>query len=145
MTSRLQPCPVPGIQRRKFLGGAATALATLSLGGCNASSALPGSSGIPTPPGTIAGDEPEVRQLKIGIIALTDCSPLVIAAEKGFFAKYGIEATIAKQASWAAIRDGLAIGDLQCTHMLIGMPLASTLGLGGRTEKANGRPMASQS
>ena len=135
MTSSPQPHPVQGMQRRKFLGGAATALATLSLAGCNASSALPGASGIPTPPGTIAGDEPEVRQLKIGIIALTDCSPLVIAAEKGFFAKYGIEATIAKQASWAAIRDGLTIGDLQCTHMLIGMPLASTLGLGGAPKK----------
>lgn len=135
MTSSPQPKPVHGMQRREFLGGAATALATLTLGGCNAGSALPGSAGIPTPPGTIAGDEPEVRTLKIGIIALTDCSPLVIAAEKGFFAKYGIEATIAKQASWAAIRDGLTIGDLQCTHMLIGMPLAATLGLGGAPKK----------
>lgn len=135
MTSSPQSQPVPGIQRREFLSGAATGLATLTLGGCNASSALPGSAGIPTPPGAIAGDEPEVRKLKIGIIALTDCSPLVIAAEKGFFAKYGIEATIAKQASWAAIRDGLTIGDLHCTHMLIGMPLAATLGLGGAPKK----------
>ncbi len=36
-----------------------------------------------------------------GIIALTDCSPIVIAHEKGFFKKYGINATIVKGASWA--------------------------------------------
>lgn len=105
------------------------------LAGCDAGTEGLSSSAIPTPAGTIAGDEPELRQLKFGMIALTDCSPIVIAHEKGFFAKYGIEATIAKQASWAAIRDGLTNGDLHATHMLIGMPLASTLGLGGAPVK----------
>ena len=37
------------------------------------------------------GDGPEVTKLRIGIIALTDCSPIVIAHEKGFFAKHGIQ------------------------------------------------------
>ena len=80
-------------------------------------------------------DAPEVAALRMGIIALTDCSPLVIAAEKGFFKKYGIEATIAKQASWAAVRDGLSNGDIDATHMLIGMPIASTMGLLGSPKK----------
>jgi nitrate/nitrite transport system substrate-binding protein len=30
------------------------------------------------------------------------------------------------------IRDKLSIGDNQATHMLIGMPIASTMGLAGR-------------
>jgi nitrate/nitrite transport system substrate-binding protein len=36
-----------------------------------------------------------------------------------------------KGASWAAIRDSLSNGDIQATHMLIGMPIASTMGLLG--------------
>ena len=32
-----------------------------------------------------AADAPEVSDVKLGIIALTDCSPIVIAHEKGFF------------------------------------------------------------
>ncbi|HEV8379363.1 MAG TPA: ABC transporter substrate-binding protein, partial [Tepidisphaeraceae bacterium] len=68
--------------------------------------------------------------MRFGIIALTDCSPIVIAHEKGFFKKYGINSTINKGASWAAIRDALSNGDIQGTHMLTGMPIASTVGLG---------------
>ena len=41
-----------------------------------------------------ASDAPEVADLKFGIIALTDCSPIVIAHEKGFFKKYGINSTV---------------------------------------------------
>ena len=74
-------------------------------------------------------------KLDIGIIALTDCSPFVIAHEKGFFKKYGIDSTIRKQMSWAAVRDSLSSGDIQCTHMLLGMPFASTMGLGGAPKK----------
>src|SRR3954451_11697243 len=78
-----------------------------------------------------ASDSPESPDVRLGMIALTDCSPLVIAHEKGFFKKYGIRSTILKGASWAAIRDSLSTGDIQATHMLIGMPLASTMGLAG--------------
>jgi nitrate/nitrite transport system substrate-binding protein len=83
----------------------------------------------------LASDAPEVKTVKFGIIALTDCSPIVIAHEKGFFKKYGIDSVVSKGASWAAIRDSLAIGDIQATHMLIGMPIASTMGLGGAVKK----------
>ncbi len=78
-----------------------------------------------------ASDAPESPNVNFGIIALTDCSPIVIAHEKGLFKKYGIHSTVTKGASWAAIRDSLANGDIQATHMLIGMPIASTMGLGG--------------
>jgi nitrate/nitrite transport system substrate-binding protein len=76
-----------------------------------------------------AGDGPEVAKLDVGIIALTDCSPLVVAKEKGFFKKYGLDVNIKKGASWRAIYDSLSNGDIQATHMLIGMPIASTMGL----------------
>lgn len=116
----------PKQNRREFLGKAAkrTALATLF-------------AGLPKAwVGTVyASDAPETTALKFGIIALTDCSPIVIAHEKGLFKKYGIESTVMKGANWAAIRDNLSSGDLQATHMLIGMPIASTMGLAGSPKK----------
>src|SRR5439155_23754657 len=69
-----------------------------------------------------ADDSPETATMKFGMIALTDCSPIVLAHEKGLFKKYGINSTVAKGANWAAIRDSLSSGDLQATHMLLGMP-----------------------
>jgi len=88
------------------------------------------------PAGRVWGSEsPEVSAMKFGMIALTDCSPIVIAHEKGLFKKYGIESTVSKGASWAAIRDSLSTGDLQATHMLTGMPIASTMGLLGSPKK----------
>ncbi len=85
--------------------------------------------------GVYASDAPETAAVKFGIIALTDCSPIVIAHELGYFKKFGIASTISKEASWAVIRDKLSLGENQATHMLIGMPLASTMGLGGSPVK----------
>ena len=82
-----------------------------------------------------ASDAPEAPNMSFGIIALTDCSPIVIAHEKGLFKKYGVNATVTKGANWAAIRDNLSSGSIQGTHMLIGMPLASTMGLAGSPKK----------
>jgi nitrate/nitrite transport system substrate-binding protein len=83
-----------------------------------------------------ADDSPESTALRFGMIALTDCSPIVIAHEKGLFKKYGINSTVAKGANWAAIRDSLSSGDLQATHILLGMPIASSMGLLGSPKKA---------
>jgi nitrate/nitrite transport system substrate-binding protein len=57
------------------------------------------------------GTGPEVKGTRLGYIALTDAAPLVIAKEKGFFSKYGLpDMDIAKQASWGATRDNMALG-----------------------------------
>ena len=54
---------------------------------------------------------PEVKGTKLGYIALTDAAPLIIAKEKGFYAKHGLpDMDIAKQASWGATRDNMALG-----------------------------------
>ncbi|HMJ90704.1 MAG TPA: CmpA/NrtA family ABC transporter substrate-binding protein [Candidatus Acidoferrum sp.] len=114
------------VTRRSFLQSSAKTLgATTLLGGMPA-----GWMGS-----VYASDAPETPTMKFGMIALTDCSPIVIAHEKGMFKKYGIASTVAKQASWAAVRDALSNGDLQATHMLIGMPIASTMGLLGSPKK----------
>src|SRR5262245_57449352 len=82
-----------------------------------------------------ADDSPETTKLRCGIIAMAYCAPLVVGAEKGLFKKFRVHVTIAKGANWAAIRDSLSSGDNQMTHMLIGMPIASTMGLLGSPKK----------
>ena len=85
--------------------------------------------------GVYAADAPETTKIRFGMIALTDCSSIVMAHELGLFKKYGIESTISKEASWAAIRDKLTLGENQATHMLFGMPFASSMGLLGSPVK----------
>src|SRR6187402_1794649 len=82
-----------------------------------------------------AQDGPETPNVRFGMIALTDCAPIVIAHELGYFKKFGINSVVSKEASWAVIRDKLTLGENQATHMLLGMPLASTMGLAGSPVK----------
>ena len=53
-------------------------------------------------------DSPETKTMRFGIIALTDCSPIVMAHELGYFKQFGIDSIISKEASWAVIRDKLS-------------------------------------
>jgi nitrate/nitrite transport system substrate-binding protein len=85
--------------------------------------------------GVWASDAPESPKVRIGIIALTDCSSIVMAHELGLFRKHGIESTISKEASWAVIRDRLSLGENQATHLLLGIPYAATMGLQGSPQK----------
>ncbi|MDB6173121.1 MAG: nitrate/nitrite transporter substrate-binding protein [Chthoniobacteraceae bacterium] len=126
MNNPFDSAPASCLNRRRFLSNTVKALgATGLLGGL--------------PQGWVgslyASDAPETATMKFGIIALTDCSPIIIAHEKGLFKKYGIDSTVAKGANWAAIRDSLSTGDNQATHMLLGMPLASSMGLAGSPKK----------
>ncbi len=79
---------------------------------------------------TVAMAAVEKKDLKIGFIPLTDCAALVIAKEKGFFAKHGLNVELSKEASWANVRDKMTVGELDASHMLAAMPIASTLGVG---------------
>ena len=94
--------------RRQFLTNVGAGAAAALLAGCGKSA--PSSSAKPAT-GNATGSAPEITDLRFGIIALTDCSPIVIAHEKGFFKKHGINSTIVKGASWAAIRDALSYGE----------------------------------
>jgi nitrate/nitrite transport system substrate-binding protein len=82
-----------------------------------------------------ASDAPETPNVRIGIIALTDCSSIVMAYELGLFKKYGIEATVSKEASWAVIRDRLTLGENHASHLLLGIGYSSTMGLFGSPVK----------
>lgn len=73
--------------------------------------------------------EPELRHLNIGYVRLTDSAPLIVAREKKFFQKRGLDVTLKRESSWATIRDKLATGLLDAAQMLAPMPLAAQLGL----------------
>ncbi|WP_415899564.1 CmpA/NrtA family ABC transporter substrate-binding protein [Neptuniibacter sp. QD48_11] len=73
----------------------------------------------------------EKTDLKLGFVALLDCTPLVVAREKGFFKKHGLNVILSKESSWASIRDKVSFGLFDAAHMLAPMPLAATLGLNG--------------
>lgn len=122
------------ILRMSALGLGAASVCAAGLSACNEATEPKPEAADPTSAKKVElinPSAPEVSDVRFGMIALTDCSPIVIAHEKGLFKKYGINSTVIKGASWAAIRDSLSNGDIQATHMLIGMPLASTMGLLG--------------
>ncbi|SMH57371.1 CmpA/NrtA family ABC transporter substrate-binding protein [Azospirillum agricola] len=79
------------------------------------------------PPG---GEVLEKTALTLGFVPLTDCAPLVVGVEKGFFARQGLEVTLSREPSWSNIRDKLMVGLLDGAHMLTGLILAMTAGVG---------------
>ncbi len=68
--------------------------------------------------------------LKFGFIKLTDCAPLVIAKEKGFFQDEGLQVEVVAQPNWKTLLDNVISGDLDGAHMLSGQPIAATIGFG---------------
>ena len=112
-----------GMTRRQFVKTAG-----LALSGATLMSLTP--PGLRTSAWAGGGEGLEKTRLKFGIIPLTDCAPIVIAKEKGYFKKYGLDVEVSKEASWANIRDKVTIGALDGAHMLSPMTIASTLGVG---------------
>ncbi|MEB3361742.1 MAG: CmpA/NrtA family ABC transporter substrate-binding protein, partial [Synechococcaceae cyanobacterium] len=116
------------LSRRKFLittaGSAAGALWLAACGGKTKPSAKSSATGP---------NAPEVTSATLGFIALTDAAPLIIALEKGLFAKHGMsDVKVMKQTSWAVTRDNLELGSakggIDGAHILSPMPLLLTAG-----------------
>ncbi|HEY9762228.1 MAG TPA: CmpA/NrtA family ABC transporter substrate-binding protein [Trichocoleus sp.] len=125
------------VSRRKFLVTAgATTAATLLMHACSSNqsgSSTNANSTAPAPGPVANGDTPEVTSAKLGFIALTDAAPLIIAKEKGLFAKYGMpDVEVSKQASWGATRDNLVLGSngggIDGAHILSPIPYLMTTG-----------------
>lgn len=107
------------LDRRSVLQGAAATLAAGAVG---------------LPRGVFAeGAGPETTKAILGYIALTDAAPLIVAKEKGLFAKYGMpDVEVVKQASWGALRDNTVLGGasngIDGAHILSPMPYLITTG-----------------
>jgi nitrate/nitrite transport system substrate-binding protein len=76
-------------------------------------------------------DKPELEEVKIGFIPLTDCASVVMASVLGFDKKYGVKIIPTKEASWAGVRDKLVNGDLHMAHVLYGLIYGVQMGIGG--------------
>ncbi|MCW5634660.1 MAG: ABC transporter substrate-binding protein [Rubrivivax sp.] len=77
---------------------------------------------------------PEKEALKFGFIKLTDCAPLVIAYEKGYFEDEGLVVTLEAQANWKVLLDRVIDGQLDGAHMLAGQPLGASIGFGTKAD-----------
>lgn len=80
--------------------------------------------------GSLFADEVEKSDLKFGFIKLTDCVPLVMAKELGYFEDEGLYVTLEAQANWKILLDRVITGELDGAHMLAGQPIAATIGFG---------------
>lgn len=74
----------------------------------------------------------EKFELRFGFIKLTDCAPLVIARELGFFEDEGLIVELEAQANWKVLLDRVISGELDGAHMLAGQPIGATIGFGTR-------------
>jgi nitrate/nitrite transport system substrate-binding protein len=72
----------------------------------------------------------EKVSLKLGFIKLTDCAPLVIAKEMGYFDDEGLDVELEAQANWKVLLDRVIGGELDGAHMLAGQPIGATIGFG---------------
>ena len=128
------------ISRRQFIITASAATTgTLLAHGCSSGSTdtANNSGGSASPVASVgaATNAPKVEttSAKLGFIALTDSAPLIIALEKGIYAKYGMtDVKVEKQASWPVTRDNLVLGSggggIDGAHILSPMPYLMALG-----------------
>ena len=112
-----------------------------------ATAALLAAARAATPRGAFAqgSTTPEVKKATLGYIALTDAAPLIVAKERGLFAKYGMpDVEVSKQASWGATRDNIvlggAAGGIDGAHILT--PLPYLMHSGRVTQNGQPVPMA---
>jgi nitrate/nitrite transport system substrate-binding protein len=71
----------------------------------------------------------ERTKIKVGFIPIIDCAAVVLAEELGAYERQGLEVEIRREVSWANVRDKLALGVLDASHILAPLPLALTLGI----------------
>ncbi|MEY2911874.1 MAG: hypothetical protein RLZZ184_1183 [Cyanobacteriota bacterium] len=103
------------VSRRKFIVTAGVSASAVLLKGCLGNPPETGNTGTKSSIEPVANikpeQKPETTKAKLGYIPIVESAPLIIAQEKGFFAKYGMtEVELSKQASWGSARDNLEIG-----------------------------------
>jgi nitrate/nitrite transport system substrate-binding protein len=118
---------ISGLKRRDVLAAAGAVAATTLL----------------KPGYAWAADTPEVAGLRIGFVGQTDAAPLIIAKEKGYFAKHGLkDVELVKLPSYAVIRDNLELpdGDGIDASMVL-RPIGFLMSLGAVTKGNKKVPM----
>ncbi len=102
-------------RRRFLLTAGASAASSVLLKGCLGNPPSTASNAATqtaqTPVNLTPEQTPETTTVKLGYIPIVESAPLIIAKEKGFFAKYGMtNVDVSKQANWGSARDNVEIG-----------------------------------
>ncbi|HIK38013.1 MAG: ABC transporter substrate-binding protein [Geminocystis sp.] len=107
---------MPNFSRRNFLRTAGITAGAVLLKGCLGNPPGENQANTNNPTNTAATNpspevRPETTTIRLGYIPIVESAPLIIAKEKGFFAKYGMtDVVLSKQANWASARDNVTIG-----------------------------------
>ena len=115
------------MERRRFLKNTSLGVASFALAACRDNSSSRKIKGDRFSTSSYNFGKLEKTDLSIGFIPLTDCAPLVIAKEKGFFSRYGLNVTLYKQPDWQAIKQGFLEGRFDAAQALFAMPLFAQL------------------
>jgi nitrate/nitrite transport system substrate-binding protein len=130
------------VDRRSFIRAAGLASLGVALPGLAAAcgSGGPETSGDARPAASGTGGGGPKRKVNLGFIALTDCAPIVMAQELGYYDERDLEVSVIKQASWPATRDALLAGQIDGAHCLFGMPFSQLPRPAGRHDAQPERP-----
>jgi nitrate/nitrite transport system substrate-binding protein len=112
--------------RRRFLDAVGSSTAMAAIGSVLPIGAL---SAMAQEKGSL-----EKKDLKIGFIAITCATPLIMADPLGFYKKEGLNVQLMKTAGWALIRDKMLNKEHDASHFLSPMPLAISMGLGSSAQ-----------
>ena len=125
------------MNRREFL----TAAGAVAAGGFLAACGNAKETAKTTAPTTLAGGtgtslaRKPIRKVKLGFIALTDASSIIMAKELGYFTERDLDVEVLKQASWPATRDALLNNQIDGCHGLYMLPLSVATGIGGNSTR----------
>ncbi len=75
------------------------------------------------------------QAIRIGLLRLADSAPVLVAQERGLFARLGLDVAIAIEPSWSNLADKLTYGMLHAGVMLPPLVLAAAMGLRGPAAK----------
>mgnify|MGYP000011017232 CR=1 FL=1 len=104
------------VSRRQFMTIATASSGAILLKGCLGNPPDKTTSSQSSPVASPVTDikpemKPEVTTVKLGFLPIVEAAPIIVAKEKGLFAKYGLtDVKIDKQANWGAARDNVKIG-----------------------------------
>lgn len=73
---------------------------------------------------------PEKSKVNMGFVPITCTVPMLLAEARGEYAKEGLSVNLQRTPGWSLVRDNLVNGNFDASHLVLGMPLTMTLGVG---------------
>lgn len=79
---------------------------------------------------TVRSTASSPRVLRVGFLALTDAAPLIVAQQRGLWARRGLKVVLQREVGWATIREKILYGELDAAPAPAPMLWSTQLGLG---------------